>query len=245
MDAPLIKKEACILLGCGLTWFDKMVRQKSRLRLQDRPRVQIHPNRHHCHGLDAGRSRAPARSVSEYQEWPVSELSSTSRWLGCPGQSAAPCRTLFRRPDGLPYARKADGGGQFKTGFGCACRRAGLSGVTPHTLRHTWASWHYQQHRDLRKLMDLGGWNSLAMVVRYSHVNADEHADSINNLPAIQIPHRSGFRKVKLHQCLITVCLQTCQGWGRGFESHRPLQIGQRLTAIPSASSQAPPQFNP
>lgn len=28
-----------------------------------------------------------------------------------------------------------------KTGFAAACRRAGLSGVTPHTLRHTAATW--------------------------------------------------------------------------------------------------------
>lgn len=28
-----------------------------------------------------------------------------------------------------------------KTGFNAACRRAGLAGVTPHTLRHTAASW--------------------------------------------------------------------------------------------------------
>jgi integrase len=109
---------------------------------------------------------------------------------------------VFRRPDGLPYARKPDGGGQIKTGFKGACRRAGLSDVTPHTLRHTWASWHYQQQRDLRKLMDLGGWKSLTMVVRYSHVNADQHADSINSLPAIQILHNPDFgsRKRTLYQ---------------------------------------------
>ena len=177
MDAPLTKKEACILLGCGLTWFDKMVRQKSRLRLQDRPRVQftqtdiiamdwtqVDLGRRHVQFLNTknGQSRScPLHPVA------LAALANLPHGAG----------PVFRRPDGLPYARKADGGGQIKTGFGCACRRAGLSGVTPHTLRHTWASWHYQQHRDLRKLMDLGGWNSLAMVVRYSHVNADEHAE--------------------------------------------------------------------
>jgi integrase len=34
--------------------------------------------------------------------------------------------------------------GDLKRGFASACRRAGLSGVTPHTLRHTCATWIVQ-----------------------------------------------------------------------------------------------------
>ena len=72
---------------------------------------------------------------------------------------------VFRRPrDGKPYARKSDGGGQIKTAFYGACRRAGLSGISPHTLRHTWATWHYAANRDLNGLMGLGGWRSERMV---------------------------------------------------------------------------------
>ena len=100
--------------------------------------------------------------------------------------SALPHRDgeVFRRPrDGKPYARKSDGGGQIKTAFYGACRRAGLSGVTPHTLRHTWASWHYMANRDAVALMHLGGWRSERMVMRYAHVNVSHLSKSVAALP--------------------------------------------------------------
>ena len=78
---------------------------------------------------------------------------------------------VFRRPDGKPYARKVDGGGQIKTAFKAACRRAGIADFTPHGLRHTWATWHYIANRDLTALMELGGWRSEKMVMRYTHVD--------------------------------------------------------------------------
>ncbi len=90
---------------------------------------------------------------------------------------------VFRRPDGRPYTRKADGGGQIKTAFKGACRRAGIDNFTPHDCRHTWATWHYTANRNLAALMELGGWKSEAMVMRYAHVNSDHLRDSIAALP--------------------------------------------------------------
>lgn len=90
---------------------------------------------------------------------------------------------VFRRPDGMPYEPKDDGGGQIKTAFNGACRRAGISDFTPHDCRHTWATWYYQQHRDLLALKTLGGWKTERMVFRYAHVNTAQHAQSINALP--------------------------------------------------------------
>lgn len=84
---------------------------------------------------------------------------------------------------GEPYARKADGGGQIKTAFKGACRRAGISDFTPHDCRHTWASWFYSETRDLCALMELGGWKSEKMVMRYTHLNPDHLAAAINCLP--------------------------------------------------------------
>jgi integrase len=99
--------------------------------------------------------------------------------------SALPHRegAVFRRPDGEPYARKSDGGGQIKTAFKGACRRAGISGISPHTLRHTWATWYYAETRDLTGLMHLGGWKSERMVLRYVHMNVGHLAQSIAALP--------------------------------------------------------------
>jgi integrase len=90
---------------------------------------------------------------------------------------------VFRRPDGRPYAAKGDGGGQIKTGFRAACRRAGIEQFTPHDCRHTWATWHYAANRDPQGLMELGGWKSERMVWRYAHVNKERLAPSIANLP--------------------------------------------------------------
>ncbi len=114
---------------------------------------------------------------------------------------------VFRRPDGEPYAEKDEEGGQIKTGFLGACKRAGLAwprlnkdgkqrkdkhgrllwktDITPHTCRHTWASWHYAVHRDPRLLMELGGWRQISMVQRYTHVNVSNHAPSIDALPFV------------------------------------------------------------
>lgn len=79
------------------------------------------------------------------------------------------------------------GGGQIKRAWATACRRADLPGhwhewidkhgrakrewrpnVTPHDLRHTWATWHYCLHTDLLRLRDDGGWSDLDMVTRYA-----------------------------------------------------------------------------
>jgi integrase len=69
------------------------------------------------------------------------------------------------------------GGGQIKTGFASAVRRAGLDAeITPHDLRHTWASWHYAVHRDLLRLKHDGGWASVAMVERYAHLMPNAYA---------------------------------------------------------------------
>lgn len=96
---------------------------------------------------------------------------------------------VFPRPDGLPYApldplkpEAHSAGTRIKTGFQAACRRAGLTDLHPHDLRHTWATWHYQANRDLGALTRLGGWKTTAMVMRYAHTNVDELADTIERL---------------------------------------------------------------
>lgn len=85
------------------------------------------------------------------------------------------------------YRIDRENGGHIKRAWATACRRAGLPGrwrewttkkgramrewvpdVTPHDLRHTWASWHYAIHRDLLGLKQEGGWSTIAMVERYA-----------------------------------------------------------------------------
>ena len=87
---------------------------------------------------------------------------------------------VFRTNTGRAYAEKKSGGGQIKTAWRGACRRAGIIDFSPHDCRHTWATWHYAANRDLVALMQLGGWKSERMVLRYTHVNVSQLAPSID-----------------------------------------------------------------
>jgi len=61
---------------------------------------------------------------------------------------------LFLSRVGTPYR-------SFRTAFKTACRDAGLKDVTPHVLRHTFASRLVMKGVDLRTVQELGGWSSL------------------------------------------------------------------------------------
>ena len=105
---------------------------------------------------------------------------------------------VFRRPDGLAYELPKGGddtsaGTRIKKAFAGACRRAGIADFSPHGCRHTWATWHYAANRDLTALMRLGGWKSIAMVMRYAHVNVGELRHTIDRLPSgIEPPPAGG-----------------------------------------------------
>lgn len=80
---------------------------------------------------------------------------------------------VFRRPDGRPYNERAEGGGQIKTAFRAACRRAGLTDLRPHDLRHTYASWLVQRGVNIRAVGELLGHKTMAMTMRYAHLAPD------------------------------------------------------------------------
>ena len=64
-----------------------------------------------------------------------------------------------------------------------AVRTAGLKDFRWHDLRHTWASWHIQAGTPLNVLQELGGWESVEMVRRYAHLDAQHlatHAEKVS-----------------------------------------------------------------
>lgn len=94
---------------------------------------------------------------------------------------------VFRTQKGEPYRWRENDrrGTPIRTGFHAALRRAGVAHCRVHDLRHTWATWFYQETPDLLRLQKLGGWKSLAMVQRYAHVNSELDQNSINAMPSI------------------------------------------------------------
>jgi len=81
---------------------------------------------------------------------------------------------------GDAYRDNSAGGGQIRTAWATAIRKAGLSpDLTPHDLRHTWASWHACVHKDPFKLKQDGAWSSLAMVENYAHMMPEIYREEI------------------------------------------------------------------
>ena len=82
---------------------------------------------------------------------------------------------VFARPDGWPYR-------SIRTTFHTACERAGLKDVTPHVLRHTFASRLAMAGVDPRTIQELGGWASLEMVQRYTHLSPTHEAEAVERI---------------------------------------------------------------
>jgi site-specific recombinase XerD len=66
--------------------------------------------------------------------------------------------------------------------FRYTCCRAKLTGVTPHTLRHTFASRLVMAGVDLRTVQELGGWQTLAMVERYAHLSPAHKQNAVERI---------------------------------------------------------------
>jgi hypothetical protein len=81
---------------------------------------------------------------------------------------------VFTKPNGTPY--------RSTYGFYAARKLAGLRDVVPHTLRHTFATRVNETGADPRTLQELGGWSSLAMVQRYTHVRQTQKAEAVEKI---------------------------------------------------------------
>ena len=84
---------------------------------------------------------------------------------------------VFSKPNGLPYK-------SIEKPFLKACQAAGLSGtgVSLHTLRHTFASNLVMAGVDLLTVQQYGGWADLSLVQRYAHLSARHEAKAIETI---------------------------------------------------------------
>jgi integrase len=78
---------------------------------------------------------------------------------------------VFAHPDSELPLYKASNRAWYK-----ARRDAKLPGLRWHDLRHTWASWAVQSGVRIEEIQQLGGWKTLSMVQRYSHLSPDHLA---------------------------------------------------------------------
>jgi integrase len=83
---------------------------------------------------------------------------------------------VFYNPDtGKPFV-------DLKAGFGLACRKAGISGVTWHTLRHTFASRLVNRGVDIVTVQELVGHSAVTVTMRYTHTNLDSKRNAVAKL---------------------------------------------------------------
>ena len=82
---------------------------------------------------------------------------------------------VFVKRNGLPYR-------YVRRRFDTVCRKAGLTNVMPHTLRHTFATRLIASGVDLRTVQELGGWAKIEMLERYRHVTATRKAEAVERL---------------------------------------------------------------
>ena len=69
-----------------------------------------------------------------------------------------------------------------KTAFAAACRRANIEHCTPHTLRHTCASWMVMEGRSLMEVRDILGHSTVKMTERYAHLAPERLREAVSVL---------------------------------------------------------------
>jgi integrase len=83
---------------------------------------------------------------------------------------------VFYNPDtGKPFC-------DLKAGFKLACKKAGISDVTWHTLRHTFASRLVARGVDIVTVQELLGHSTVTMTMRYAHTNLQAKQAAVRKL---------------------------------------------------------------
>jgi len=85
---------------------------------------------------------------------------------------------VFYNPEtGKPFV-------DLKAGLALACGKAGISGVTWHTLRHTFASRLVNRGVDIVTVKELLGHSTITVTMRYTHTNLENKRAAVEKLGA-------------------------------------------------------------
>jgi site-specific recombinase XerD len=82
---------------------------------------------------------------------------------------------VFCLPDGRPHK-------SFRTSFEKAVRKSGLRDVSPHTLRHTFASHLVMNGVDLPTVQHLLGHKTIIVTLMYAHLSSEHIARAVEKL---------------------------------------------------------------
>lgn len=118
---------------------------------------------------------------------------------------------VFYNPEtGKPFV-------DLKAGFALACKKAGVEGVTWHTLRHTFASRLLNRGVDIVTVQQLLGHSTVTVTMRYTHTNLDSKRAAVAKLGA---------------SCdtLVTVCTKTQQAKPKVSQMSRQLTHAARIS---------------
>lgn len=137
--------------------------RESNVRMLEWPQVDLPRSCAWIHGENAKAGKSIAVPLSE---------DALSVLADCRGGHAQRVFTYQRRP----IARKV-----YNHAFLKARVRAGVPWLRWHDLRHTWASWHIMRGTPPEVLQKLGGWSTLAMVMRYAHLAPSYTAQWVEN----------------------------------------------------------------
>jgi len=179
----LTKEEVQMLLENSSNWLRPIltVMLNTGIRESERARLKFKD-------LDFDKKRLLVHSpkTKNYRAIPMNEqVEETLLWLKENYISLNSYKTLERKPHQKEYVFCNEDGSpvlKIKKALANACKKAGLQGVTPHTLRHTFASHLVMSGVDLNTVQRLLGHTSISTTMVYSHLTEDHLARGVEKL---------------------------------------------------------------
>lgn len=92
-------------------------------------------------------------------------------------QARGDAPTVLVTDEGIPWTRAG-----ITAAFIRTAKRAGLGALSPHVLRHTFASRLVMAGVDLRTVQELMGHKSILMTMRYAHLSPDHKRAAMETL---------------------------------------------------------------